>query len=255
MAASSFGVWGMRTLLVAAAVLLVTSPVIANDTTAVLGTGGLIFVSTDQLKMKSEDLFVSPDEVRVTYQFQNLTDEEQDVLVAFPMPDIAGNGDFNVAVPDMESDNLFDFETSFDGKPVKATLHQQAFAFNLDQTAVLEEMGVPLTPFGQRTREALKQLDEESIGKLLRLGLVIPMEYSDDGDTWKTDYEPVWTLRSTYSWEAHFEPNETVEVVHSYKPSVGGTVAVTFLAPGTSMATARRSTKPSTAPTRASSTR
>ncbi len=57
------------------------------------------------------------------------------------------------------------------------------------------------------------------------------MEYSTDGDTWQTDYEPVWTLRSTYSWEAHFEPNETVEVVHSYKPSVGGTVAATFLAP------------------------
>src|SRR5690349_21651438 len=102
----------MRALLLAAAVFA-ASPVSANDTTAVLGTGGLVFISTDQLKMKSEDLFASPDQVKVTYQFQNLTDQEQDVLVAFPMPDIAGNGDFNVAVPDMEADNLFGFATSF----------------------------------------------------------------------------------------------------------------------------------------------
>lgn len=221
----------MRALVLAGAAVALSLPTFANDTTAVLGTGGLVFISTDQLKMKSEDLFVSPEQVRVTYQFQNLTDEDQDVLVAFPMPDIQGNGDFNVAIPDMDSDNLFGFETSFNGEPVEATLHQQAFAFNLDQTAVLEEMGLPLTPFGQRTRDAIKTLNEEQIAQLLHLGLVIPMQYSDDGDTWKTDYEPVWTLRSTYSWEAHFEPGETVEVEHSYKPSVGGTVAVTFLSP------------------------
>jgi hypothetical protein len=221
----------MRFPLVAAAALLIAMPAFANDTTAELGTGGLVFITTDQLKMKSEDLFVSPEQVKVTYEFENLTDKPLDVLVAFPMPDVEGSGDFNVAVPDRESDNMFGFETTFNGKPVEATLHQQAFAFNLDQSAVLEEMGIPLTPFGDRTRDMLQKLDEESIGRLLHLGLVIPMEYSDDGDTWKTAYEPVWTLKSTYSWEAHFEPGETAEVVHTYLPSVGGTVAVTFLAP------------------------
>jgi hypothetical protein len=221
----------MKPLVLAALLLATAFPAAANDTTAELGTGGLVFISTDQLKMDSEDLFVSPKEVRVTYQFTNLTDEAQDVLVAFPLPDIKGDGDFNVAIPDRESDNMFGFETTFGGAPVDVTLHQQAFAFNLDQTAVLEELGVPLTPFGDRTRAAIKELPEDQIAHLLRLGLVIPMEYSNGGDQWETDYEPVWTLRSTYSWEAHFEPNETVEVVHRYKPSVGGTVGVTFLAP------------------------
>ena len=222
----------MRRLLLAALLLSAgCAPALANDTTAVLGTGALIFITTDELKMKSEDLFISPTQVKVTYEFQNLTDKPLDVLVAFPMPDVQGNGDFNVAVPDRESDNLFGFATTFNGEPVDATLHQQAFAFNLDQTAVLEELGIPLTPFGERTRDLLGKLDEEAIGRLLHLGLVIPMEYSNDGDTWQTSYEPVWTLKSTYSWEAHFEPGETAEVVHSYTPSVGGTVAVTFLGP------------------------
>ena len=131
-----------------------------------------------------------------------------------------------------ESDNLFGFETTFNGEPVDATLHQQAFAFNLDQTAVLEDMGVPLTPFGDRTsRASSRSSTTTTIAQLLHLGLVIPMEYGDGNDKWTTYYEPVWTLRSTYSWEAHFEPGETAEVVHSYKPSVGGTVAVTFLSP------------------------
>ena len=221
----------MKRLAALALLAAAASPALANDTTAVLGTGGLIFISTDQLKMKSEDLFISPEAVWVNYQFQNLTDEDQDVLVAFPMPDIEGNGDFNVAVPDTESDNMFGFATRFNGEPVDATLHQQAFAFNLDQTAVLEEMGLPLLPFGQRTRAAIGALNPDQIAKLLHLGLVIPMEYSDDGETWKTDYQPVWTLRSTYSWEAHFEPGEIAKVEHSYKPSVGGTVAATFLGP------------------------
>ena len=207
------------------------TPVLANDTMAELGTGGLVFIATDQLKMKSEDLFVSPALVKVIYQFQNLTEEPLDVLVAFPMPDVGGNGDFGVAVPDPESDNLFGFKTIFDGAPVEASLHQQAYAFNLDQTAVLTEMGVPLTPFGERTRARLAALDEIQIARLLHLGLVIPMEFGDGNDNWTTSYEPVWTLRSTYSWEAHFEPGETAEVVHSYTPSVGGTVATTFLAP------------------------
>jgi hypothetical protein len=220
----------MRRLLLAA-LLLGATAALANDTTAELGTGGLVFITTDQLKMKSEDLFVSPEKISVSYEFENMTDKALDVLVAFPMPDIEGSGDFNVAVPDRESDNLFGFETTFNGEQIDATLHQQAFAFNLDQTTVLQEFGVPLTPFGDRTRDKIQQLDKDSIDQLLRLGLVIPMEYGDANDQWTTYYEPVWTLRSTYSWEAHFEPGATAEVVHSYKPSVGGTVAVTFLSP------------------------
>lgn len=221
----------MRFPLVAAAVLLAATSALGNDTTAELGTGGLVFITTDQLKMKSEDLFVSPRQVKVTYQFENLTDKPLDVLVAFPMPDITSTGDSNIAVPFSESDNLFGFQTTFNGKPVAATLHQQAFAFNLDQSAVLAQMGLPLAPIGDRTRDMLQKLDEKSIARLLHLGLVIPMEYGDANDQWTTYYEPVWTLRSTYSWEAHFEPGETATVVHSYTPSVGGTVAVTFLAP------------------------
>ena len=41
-------------------------------------------------------------------------------------------------MPDRESDNLFGFETTFDGEPVDATLHQQVFAF-LDRGPAVPE--------------------------------------------------------------------------------------------------------------------
>jgi hypothetical protein len=56
----------------------------------------------------------------------------------------------------------------------------------------------------------------------------MPTEY-DAGEGEQTDYVPIWTLRSTYSWEADFPAGETAEVVHTYRPSVGGTTGVSFL--------------------------
>ena len=218
----------------AAAALLVacagaTVPAVANDTMATLGTGGLVFITTDEIEMTSEDLYVSASEVRVTYTFTNRGAADQTALVAFPLPDITGEGDFMVNVPSEDAANLFGFETLFAGEPVAATLHQYAFAFGIDHTDLLTDLGVPLLPFGQSTGAAINGLPEADKAALQRLGLVIPMEY-DAGQGWVTDYVPVWTLRSTYSWEATFPAGETVEVTHRYVPSVGGTVGVTFLA-------------------------
>jgi hypothetical protein len=202
----------------------------ANDTMSQLGTGGLVFLTSEHISMDSEDLTVGPEQVRVVYQFTNNGTEDEHSLVAFPLPDIQGDGDFMVNVPSEDADNIFGFSTTFNGKPVDVELHQYAFSYGVDQTEVLEELGVPLTPYGQATSEALDALDPADQQKLVHLGMVIPMEYGSESDM-KVYYTPVWTLKSTYTWEADFKAGETAEVVHEYKPSVGGTVAVTFLAP------------------------
>jgi hypothetical protein len=219
-----------RVLAAAALALLSSVPALANDSMATAGVGGLQFINTEDVQMLSEDLSVSTDEVRVVYEFHNKSDTDQQVLVAFPLPDIQGSGDFMVAIPTEADDNIFGFTTTFDGKPVDAELHQYAFAVGIDQSDTLRDLGVPLLPYGRETTEALNALDPADQQRLLGLGLVIPMEY-DSGQGWQTDYVPVWTLRSTYSWEATFPAGKTVEVVHTYRPSVGGTVAVTFLSP------------------------
>ena len=111
-----------RIMLAGVALATLSLPVLANDTTAQLGAGGLIFVQNYTVQMLSEDLYVSPEEVRVKYEFKNTADTAEHVLVAFPMPDIAGSGDFMVAIPTDDTENLFGFETTFNGEAVDAEL-------------------------------------------------------------------------------------------------------------------------------------
>lgn len=211
------------------AVLAVTIPCAAsaNDTMAALGTGGLVFIKSEQVRMVSEDLYVSPDEIRVTYEFRNDGDTDVTALVAFPMPDIIGSPDFMTAVPTDDGENFFAFETEVNGEAVDATLHQYAFAHNIEYTELLQGLGLPLAPHTQESIAALAELGEADQERLFALGLVIPLEF--DAGQWEKQYFPAWTLKSTYSWEAAFPAGESVTVEHRYKPSVGGTVAVTFL--------------------------
>jgi hypothetical protein len=219
----------MKPLLIAA-LLLASAPALANDTMSQLGTGGLEFITSDEVSMDSEDLSVGPDQVKVVYHFTNKGADDQHALVAFPLPDITGDGDFMVAIPEGDGDNIFGFKTTFDGKQMASTLHQYAFAVNVDQTDILTSLGVPLQPFGEKTIDALNALSKDDQQKLVHLGMIIPMTY-DAGNGEQTDWTPIWTLKSTYTWEADFPAGKTVEVVHTYKPSVGGTVATTFLVP------------------------
>ena len=79
----------MRTSAIALVVVtLAALPALANDTSAELSTGGLIFVRNDDVEMLSEDLAISAREVSVRYRFLNRSDKDVTVLVAFPMPDI-----------------------------------------------------------------------------------------------------------------------------------------------------------------------
>ena len=112
----------------------------ANDSMASLGAGGLEFFTTQDVEMASEDLFVSPDRVKVVYQFKNDAKTDQHALIAFPMPDITGDGDFTVAIPTEDLENIFGFKTVFDGKPVDAVLHQYAFAAGIDESDYLRRL-------------------------------------------------------------------------------------------------------------------
>jgi len=209
----------MKTLpITLAAFCVISSATLANDTMSQLGTGGLVFLTSEHISMDSEDLTIGPEQVKVVYEFTNNGDGDEHALVAFPLPDITGDGDFMVSVPSEDAENIFGFSTTFNGQPVDVELHQYAFAYGVDQTKVLSELGVPLIPYGDATSKALDALDPADQQRLLHLGMVIPMEY-DVGDGMKTYYTAVWTLKSTYTWEADFRAGQTAEVVHEYKPS------------------------------------
>src|SRR5262247_3688929 len=130
-----------------AAALAVASPASANDSTAELATGGLIFVRNDNVEMRSEDLTISAKEVQVRYRFFNKSDKNVTVLVAFPMPEIKVDGpDVSVSLPTEDPVNLLAFATTVNGRPVTTKVEQRVYAVGLDRTQVLRDLGVPLAP-------------------------------------------------------------------------------------------------------------
>jgi hypothetical protein len=70
---------------------LVCAPVLANDSIAELGAGGIVLSRSDVVAMEKEDLFISMEKVEVDYVFRNQSDEDVNAVVAFPMPDIEGS--------------------------------------------------------------------------------------------------------------------------------------------------------------------
>ena len=77
-----------RCLVTALLACLEASPAAANDSYAVLGAGGLELRQTAAIAMESEDLYVSRDEIRVSYVFRNLTQADIVADVAFPFPEV-----------------------------------------------------------------------------------------------------------------------------------------------------------------------
>lgn len=206
-------------------------PALANDTTAVLSTGGLVFVRSDVVAMEKEELYVSPSEVRVAYRFRNMSGEDVESIVAFPMPEIQGEPDLNVAVPDSQSDNFLGFEVEVDGRRIAPQLEQKAFAVGLDVTLHLDAAGVPLNPFAEATYEALARLPRAVTRDWEARGIVQRSEY-DAGKGPVEEIVPVWAMKSTYWWRMTFPSRKAVDVRHRYQPSVGGTVGVTFFYDG-----------------------
>jgi hypothetical protein len=217
----------MWKLVAAIAFSLSALPALANDSTAELGAGGLIYVNTEEIEMRSEDLFISMAEVRVRYEFVNVSDHDVSTLVAFPMPDIKGSIDFMQSVPTEDPVNFLGFRTTIDGQAVEASAQQRVSAMGIDQTAVLVELGVPLAPHLEATRDALDALPADAQDKLVGLGLAGIEEY-DAGKGWERHLAPLWLLSTAFYWQQSFPAGKTIIVEHSYKPSVGSTAGLSF---------------------------
>jgi hypothetical protein len=200
--------------------LLVSSPGLANDTTASVGTGGLIYTRNSIISMEQEDLFISEKEIRVNYVFRNNSDGDVENIIAFPMPDLEPRYESDIAIPDMGSDNFLDFTVAIDGKPIKPELQQRGLAGGLDVTDALISRAIPVSPQNASVQAAIDRLDTATKQDWLKRGI---LQNSDD-----SEFAPGWLLKSTYWWVGHFPAGKDVRVSHRYKPSVGGTVGLNF---------------------------
>jgi hypothetical protein len=211
---------------------LAAAPALANDTTAELATGGLVFVTNDDIEMRSEKLFISTGQVRVIYEFFNRSDKDVTVLVAFPLPEIRVSGqDDNIAVPSEDPVNIFGFATTVDGNPVKTEVEQRVTAVGIDRTQYLRALGIPLAPQLAATNQALDALPQDKWTELVELGLGEIVEYDNTGKGMKKHLEARWGLATTFYWKQTFPAKKQMVIRHQYKPSVGGSAQTSLGSP------------------------
>jgi hypothetical protein len=203
--------------------LALAGAALANDSTAELTTGGLDFVQNPNVEMRSEQLFISPAQIRVTYHFFNTSEQPVTNLVAFPLPDITFDSpDTNIAIPTKDPVNFVGFTTTANGQPVKTEVEQKAYAKGIDQTVLLKQLGIPLAPQLKATYDALDALPKEKWQSLIGLGLAAIDEYgTGPGPQMQQHLEPRWTLKTTFYWQQIFPQRQDLVIEHRYQPSVG----------------------------------
>jgi hypothetical protein len=221
-------------ILAATLAAALASSALANDSTAELAAGGLVLTRTDAIVMKSEDLYISAEEVRVRYVFLNTSGKDVTTRVAFPMPDFGGPEFFfhptNIPNEDAPA-NILDFTTKIDGKAVKMEVEQKAFALGVDRTQWLTSRGIPLGLHLKGATGRLDALPEDTREEAVSLGIAAPDEY-DAGKGMETHWNPAWTLKTTFHWQQTFPAGREIVVEHRYRPAVGSSVGTVVGVPG-----------------------
>lgn len=196
----------------------------ANDSSAELAAGGLVFVKNPQIEMRSEELYLSLKKVRIRYVFFNKSDQDIKVLVAFPLPDIESYNytkSFSIFPVD-DPFNPFGFVTRVNNQQVKMNVDQKAIAKGKDQSLLLKKYNIPLSPQYSKTAPLLNKIPKEHWPELEKLGLIWLEEF-DDGKGMRKEAQPAWTLKSAYYWQQTFPAGKELVIEHQYRPVVGYT--------------------------------
>jgi hypothetical protein len=193
------------------------SPSFANDSSAELSVGGLVFTRSADVSLEAEDLAISPDIVTVRYRFVNQSANPVTLTVAFPVPDLDLSEGDNYAIPSNDPTNFLGFATKVDGKPIDFNIHQSAVLGRQDITAALKKLNVPLLPIGP-LQTSLSDLPDATRQELIKQGLLVPNGNDERG---RQLYEPAWTVKTAAVRQQTFPPNHPVLVEHRYHTSLG----------------------------------
>lgn len=216
----------MKRFLLAALIAMLggAGPCTANDSTATMGAGGLVYTTSSKIRIERENLTISEDEITVAYDFFNEGDDDISTLVAFPLPDLDFDGDWNYAIETRDPVNWIGFKVTVDGQEVKPQVQARATRFGIDVTEVLQRYGIPVTMLSGPESliamdDRLSALPPEAKAELLRYGVV------DWTSSWGANNVPLptyhWTSQITFYWFQTFPAGKTLHVEHRYKPVPG----------------------------------
>jgi Domain of unknown function (DUF4424) len=216
------------------ALLMIAPPALANDGFGGLSATGLTFGQTDAVAMVEEDLFISLEKIRVDYLFRNTSGSDVTGEVIFPLPPISvySTYDFMMNLPeDLTNEDLVNFTATVDGKPVKVQIDrvavleapweenrppsQQYDTPGQDVTALLADLGIPLTLEIEPIRQALLALTPAQQATARAAG--IADFYDGNAETGEPrDAFSMWSIVWRYHWTQTFPAEAEVRISHSY---------------------------------------
>jgi len=222
-------------ILLLLAMLLAPAAGRANDGFGGLTATGLQFRQSDKVRMVSEDLFLSLQEIRVRYLFRNDGPEPVSGEIIFPLPPISLAelaDDLMFALPreQLDRENFLRFTASVDGRPL--TVQSERIAVleppvderralaapyetpGEEVTGLLEELAIPLSLDAAKVAAVLASLPPPAQERLRAKGLA---EFYPDGPP-----VPLWSIIVRYHWPQTFPPGKEVRIEHRYTPAPPG---------------------------------
>ena len=211
------------------AVLLAMTAAQANDSTGYVGTGGVEYLKNKNISMHSEDLYISKEEVRVNYEFKNLSNKDITETVLFPMPAVPSFIDSDYADINATYDN---FKVWANSKLITPDQHVRTFMYPIiikngeenyaetpiDTTNIFKACGIS---DAQMMSPWTYKFDTDDINqRLLDCNSKALDRFIDD----REDLDILWDSQVIYSWKQTFKANTITKVKHTYKPLVGGSV-------------------------------
>lgn len=210
-------------------VILASMTTHANDSTGYVGTGGVEYIKNKNISMHSEDLYLSKNEVRVNYEFKNLSHQDITETILFPMPAVPSSRESDYADTTATYDN---FKIWVNGQSITPDWHVRTFMSpiifdegyktyadtSIDTTAISKACGISdadmMAPW-------TSQVDVEAINqKLLACDNKALEGFIYD----KTEPYLFWDSQVIYSWKQTFKAKATTKIKHTYAPLVGGSV-------------------------------
>lgn len=207
----------------------------ANDSAAAIGAGGIHFHKTEGIVMEKEELFITPDHIKVYYVFKNVTNKDIIVDVFFPLPiqsEISAQKTWDKEIldemneqnkrnnPEYDSSSFLEqvpfenFSVRVDGKKVAFKREIRALQKGKDMTNLFHDNNLPLNPVlascnYPMTKESDTQACDERMKRYQNLGLLSP------------EGQPLWQKQIHYHWLQTFPKGKEVKIEHSYRPARG----------------------------------
>jgi hypothetical protein len=203
--------------------LSVTRSARANDTLATLGAGGLVPLKSSTVVMESEKLHITLHRVTVDYVFRNITSQDVDAIVAFPLPELDGAAleVSPIELPSKDPTNFMSFKLTVGGASVSPKVEIRAFKKEEDITERLKSFGLPVSVLDPHMKAAIMKLPKAQLSQLEQEHWIVNEGSEADVKTGQWIW-PWWQTRIQFYWTQHFPANSTVRVSHTYMPVVGG---------------------------------